>query len=446
MKVFFLNTALLTLLLSTCFTVSSNATVGCRNTGQSNTIALPLFSPLSDALKLKTDTLKGLANDTIWKPVRRLWGLAFGDLYYNAHADAGNRGVETNYNGVPKYRNAFQFRRIYLGYDYDIDRKFAVEILLASEPGASTAASGSTVIQNGDNLVDGKMAFFIKNFDLRWKGVWKGSDLVVGEMWTPATVLLTEKIWGYRSVEKTIADFHRTNLYDVGAALEGTFDPGSKNYGYDVMVGNNSTASLLSASNPNTGFFKAFYGDIYAKFFKQKLIFDLYTDYMQTASSTPLVGTQSHGMYKGFVAYTTPKITFGLEAFTNKISNGLTATQNSIKTTVNANVEAFSVYSHGAIYKDKLGFFARYDSYNPDDDFNIANTYTVNTNLASYTPFTKEHFETVGLDFTPSKNVHFMPNIWCMQYQDERASSAAGYIPNDHVLVYRATFYFMFGR
>ena len=81
-----------------------------------------------------TTTTKSPETDTTWKPVRRLWGYAFGDFYYDAHADAGNRGAETNYNGVPTYRNAFQFRRIYLGYEYDINRKFTAEVLLASEP------------------------------------------------------------------------------------------------------------------------------------------------------------------------------------------------------------------------------------------------------------------------------------------------------------------------
>src|SRR5438445_8206615 len=57
------------------------------------------------------------AEDTTWKPQRRVWGYAFGDFYYNAHADAnivtstglpatGSRGPEQNYNGVPQYRNA----------------------------------------------------------------------------------------------------------------------------------------------------------------------------------------------------------------------------------------------------------------------------------------------------------------------------------------------------
>src|SRR5476651_1245593 len=34
-----------------------------------------------------------------WTPVRRLWGYAFGDLYFDPHADATNRGPETMYNG-----------------------------------------------------------------------------------------------------------------------------------------------------------------------------------------------------------------------------------------------------------------------------------------------------------------------------------------------------------
>jgi hypothetical protein len=383
-------------------------------------------------------------SDTAWKPVRRLWGLAFGDLYFDAHADAGNRGAETNYSGVPTYRNAFQFRRIYLGYDYDITKKFTAEIILASEPAANTGVNGTTTVQNGDNLVDGKMSFYIKNFDLRWKGVWSGTDFVIGEILTPAFPLLTEKIWGYRAIERTIADFHRTNAFDVGVALQGVFDPATKNYGYNVMIGNNSTASLLSAANANTGFYKAFYGDIYAKFLNQTLIFDLYADYMKTAPATAALGAQSRNMIKAFAAYTTPKITFGVEAYTQQITNGVTATANA--TGVNATVNAISLYSRGAIYKDKIGFFARYDSYNPDNDFNSTTTYTSNTNLAAYNPYYKEHFITAGLDFTPAKNIHFMPNIWYIKYTDQRDPSVAAYVADDHTLVYTATFYFIFGK
>jgi hypothetical protein len=420
-------------------------------------VAPAAFAKPNVAKAIKTEQMKadtaGNANtaakvavaDTAWKPVRKLWGLTFGDFYYDAHADASNRGPETNYNSVPTYRNAFQFRRIYLGYDYDINKKFSVQLLLSSEPSANTPVQANTSIANSDNLADNKLAFFIKLIDLRVKNVWKGTDFVIGEQLTPVTVMLTEKIWGYRSIEKTIADFHRTNLYDVGGALEGTFDPENRNFGYDVMIGNNTLANLLPAANANTGFYKAFYGDVYAKLLNQTLILDLYADYMKTAPATVVLGGQSHNMIKGFAAYTTPKITFGVEAYTQQIVNGLTnVTAN--KTGENATVEAISLYSHGAIYKNKLGFFARYDSYTPDNDFNASDIYTVNTNFAAYNPFTKEHFITAGLDFSPAKDVHFMPNVWFIQYKDLRDAVTAGYQTDNHVLVYRVTFFYQFGQ
>ena len=397
--------------------------------------------------------------DTSFKPTRRLWGYSFGDFYYDQHADApANRGGETNYAGVPANRNAFQFRRIYLGYDYDINKKFSAEVLLAVEPTANTGAvsttasatapSVATSTNNGDNLGDNKMAFFIKNIDLRWKGVWKGTDFLIGEMSTPSFPLLTEKVWGYRSIERTIADFHKTNSYDVGASLQGVFDPATKNYGYNVMIANNSQASLLSAASANTGFYKAFYGDVFAKFLGQKLIFDLYADYITTAPSGAGVGQQARNMVKGFIAYTTPKITFGVEAYTQTAKNGLTAASSTNKVVENAQIQAISVYSRGMIVPNKVGFFARYDSYNPDDSFNAANVYTVNAGntLSAYNPYAKEHFITGGLDFTPAPNVHFMPNIWFIQYKDQRDAGTTGYIPDNHILVYRLTFFFQFGK
>ena len=418
--------------------------------------------PTDTAGKARTDS-SFKHND--FKPGGRLWGYAFGDLYYLQHADATNRGGETNYAGVPANRNAFQFRRIYLGYDYDISKKFSAEVLLAVEPNANVGTVGTSTVQNSDNLADGKMSFFIKNFDLRWKNVWSGTDFIVGELSTPAFPLLSEKVWGYRSIERTIADFHKTNSYDLGASLQGAFDPKNKNFGYDLMIANNTQASLLSASNPNTGFYKAFYGDLFAKFLNKRLIFDVYADFITTNASilavntpangtvaavnTPFIGQQSKNMVKGFIAYTTPKITFGVEAYTQNVRNGVTETSiasGGAKIPVNATVEAISLYSRGTIVKDKVGFFARYDSYNPDGNYNTANVYSVNTNLSAYNPNTKEHFVTGGLDFTPAKNVHFMPNIWFIQYVDQRSPGTTGYVPEGHILVYRMTFFFQFGK
>jgi len=393
------------------------------------------------------------AEDTSWKPQRRVWGYTFGDFYYNAHADAGNRGPETNYNGVPTYRNAFQFRRIYLGYDYEITKKFKAEFLLASEPSANTGAATGTSIQNGDNLVDGKMAFWIKNANLRVRDLWEGTDFVIGEMSTPGFALnepgtnaptsLSEATWAYRSIEKTITDFHKNNSYDVGAALQGTFDPKTKNFGYVIMVGNNSQASLLSAANANTGFYKIFYGDLWAKFLNQKLYVDLYADNVRTSAATAAIPGASHGMFKIFASYSMKPITLGVEAYTQSFTSGVI--NQSTKLAENATAQGLSIWARGPIVKN-LNYFARYDSYNPFTDYDAATVYAPNTTYGNYTPLYKEKFYTAGLDYNPTKNVHFEPNFWLVDYTDQRASTTTGYVAPDHTLVFRFTFFYTFGK
>lgn len=474
--------ALMIAMLSVSFNGNAQTTLASADTKST--------SAKNDAPAGTTETKTAVkpAEDTTWKPQRRLWGYTFGDFYYDGHADAANRGPETMYNGVPTGRNAFQFRRLYLGYDYDITKKFKAEVLLASEPNANTGTVGATstststttitgapgvtgttttktttttTVSNSDNLVDGKMAFWIKNFNLRARDVWSGTDFVIGEMGTPGFALnepgtngpnsLSETTWGYRSIEKTITDFHKNNSYDLGAALQGTFDPATKNYGYVLMVGNNSQASLLGAANANTGFFKIFYGDLWAKFLNQKLYVDIYADYAKTASNSlasasPFVGSQEHNMFKLFVSYTTKPITFGIEAYTQNIANGVNsiAAGTPPTTTVeDATVTAFSFWVRGTFAKN-WNYFARYDTYNPDTKFNTANTYTVNTNYGSYNATTKEQFITAGVDYNPIKNVHFMPNVWIVDFANQGPTAAT--IPNDHTIVYRFTFFYTFGK
>ena len=412
---------------------------------------------ISPDAKAEIKTTLKAAEDTAWKPVRRLWGIGFGDEYFVSHADRGTgvRGPETNYNNVPTYRNAFQFRRLYLGYDYEINKKFRAEVLLASEPAANTGTATTTTpaVPNGDNLVDGKMAFWIKNFNLRVRDVWNGTDFVIGEMFTPgfglnepgtnAPTSLSEATWAYRSIEKTITDFHKNNSYDIGVALQGTFDPATKNYGYVIMVGNNSQASLLSAANANTGFYKIFYGDVWAKLFDQRLYIDFYADYARTAPATAAIPGQEHNMFKIFAAYNTKPVTIGVEAYTQTIGSGVQNT--STNSPEDATVNGISIWVRGAIVKN-LNYFARYDSYNPNINYNAADSYTVNTSYGSYTPLYKEHFYTAGIDYNPIKNVHFIPNFWLIAYTDQRSTTTAGYVAPDHTLVYRFTFFYTFGK
>ena len=103
----------------------------------------------------------------------------------------------------PHTAMSFQFRRIYLGYDYNISKKFTAELLLAAEdnfpagspPVGSAAGTTTSTARNstGDLTSNQKMTFILKNMNIRWKGIWKGTDLVIGEMSTPPSRIFLKK-------------------------------------------------------------------------------------------------------------------------------------------------------------------------------------------------------------------------------------------------------------
>lgn len=368
--------------------------------------------------------------DTSFKPSGKLWGYTFGDYYYKAHSDSLNRGGGNQYSGIEKGRNAFQIRRVYLGYNYDISPKFAAEVLLAAEDNVTT----STGVTSGDLLGDGKLSFYVKLANVRWKNIWKGTDLIIGQVATPAFSLVAEPIWGYRSVERTVADVRRTPSFDLGVALQGKFDS-KANFGYNLMVGNGNSA------RPENDKFKWFYGDVFAKFLDKRIVVDLYADYERLNNTA--TWHHSRNMLKGFVAYTTPAFTVGVEAFINHGQQDVVGIKTLQRDTISANAEAISAFVKGSIVKDKLGFFTRLDNYNPDVNYN-SNLYTSYKGLTgNYEPNNKELFFTAGLDFTPVKNVHFIPNVWYNRYTSNQ-TGLAGSAYRDHDLVYRLTFYFVY--
>ena len=404
----------------------------------------------------------------------RIWGLTFSDYYFKAHADSSQRGGANQYAGVPQSRSAFQFRRIYLGYDYNIAKNFAAELVLAAEDNFNSGnpVSTGTPAQSGDLLADNKLGFYIKIANVRWKNIWKGTDFVFGQSATPTFALMSEKIWSYRSVEKTITDVHKTSSYDFGAALQGTFDPATKNFGYNVLVANGNGAKHESDN------FKWFYGEVYGYFLDKKLVVDLYSDYnrLNWASNWH----HSRQMNKLFIAYNSAAsakggmvpatgYTIGVEGFVNNLKNDNFATKIAGGVdTLSTVASGLSVFVHGDIIKNKLRFFARYDAFNPlnkvdNNKYNkylgqagagyADNTYKSNSNpngaasIATNDETYKSQFISAGLDFMPAKNIHIMPNIWYASYASQLASPAStSVVANNNDLVFRTTFYYVFGK
>ncbi len=400
---------------------------------------------------------------TEFVPHGQLWGCTFGDFAYKTNSDILNRGGTNQYTGTPASTSLFQFRRIYLGYNYELSRHFSVQFTLSSENDYGAPFNTAS----GDLLQNNKFAPFVKYANIRWKNIWKGSDLVIGQQNTPAYGLTgrdeqtPEEVWAYRSVERTISDIYGTPCYDFGASLQGWFDK-KGNFGYNVMVGNGTMAK------PETDMYKWMYGNVYAKFLDKRLVVNLYQDYERLNWGVSVKGPNGtwyhdRNMTKLFAAYTTKKITVGFEGFHTTIMGDIQVTGkdgNFYYRTTEAMAMAFFV--RGRILSDhagnaKLGFFARFDNFDPTGDLsnivNAANTRSYLATTAPYDPTTKQQFSVMGLDYTPIKNVHFMPNIWLNTYTSSLSQNAANDLLNKGVtgikgtdVVWRLTFYYIYGK
>ena len=76
-------------------------------------------------------------------PSGKIWGQIFGDITYKIKANAFNMS-NTQYAANPKGFSSFDYRRVFLGYDYDISEKFTSAFLLASD--GQIASDGSRSI------------------------------------------------------------------------------------------------------------------------------------------------------------------------------------------------------------------------------------------------------------------------------------------------------------
>ena len=401
---------------------------------------------------------------TPFKPHGVLWGAAFGDLAYKGNADNLNRGAN-QYTGTPINANLAQWRRIYLGYTYDISEKFTADFLLSAENDYQSGVLGQTT--NGDLLANNKFSPFVKWANLRWKNIWKGTDLVLGQGNTPAIGInprntqTSEEVWAYRSIEKTVSDIRGTPVYDMGASLQGWFES-KGNFGYDVMVANGQ------AARPETDQYKWFYADVYAKFLNKRIVIDLYQDYERLNWGVYTKGPNGawyhdRNMTKLFAAWNTPKLTVGFEGLMTTLLGDVKITGKD-GNTYYATTKALdmSFFVRGRIISNSKGealldFFARYDNYDPsgnlDNIVNNSNTKSYTATTAAYDPTTKEQFLVAGLDYSPVKKVHIMPNFWLNTYNSSVSATTANEGMNPNITtnkgtdaVWRLTFYYIYGK
>jgi hypothetical protein len=361
-----------------------------------------------------------------FKASGKLWGYAFGDYAYKLHADSALRG-SVQYSKLAKGYNSFNFRRIYLGYDYNFSPNVSSQLLLAHESSFEANPDNADVVTNNNRSV------FIKAMNIQFKNVIPRATIIAGQQSTPTFATLTDAVWGYRSVEKSITDMRGiSSSTDLGLGVFGKIGK-EENVGYDILIGNSNGAKL---ENNN---FKKIYTSLYAYFLDKKLVIQGNFEH-DIKALHPL--SKEITTFKAFAAYKTSKTTIGAEAFKQLQTNNASYLQGTLPTadTIYTDVASsgVSLYLTHELTKDKLNLFARFDLYNPDTKFTNDKKYVNGYNDS------KESFATIGLDFSPYKNIHIMPNLWYNQYHSKLKGTSGSL--NDYDLVARITLYFLFNK
>jgi len=284
----------------------------------------------------------------------KIWGSTYIDYAYVAKAQ--DTSIQKN--------NAFEFRRIYLGYDQDISDQFSARVLIEANDSETTKS--------------GVMGFFAKQAYLEWKNLLPMANIFIGLSPTPS-LANAEKFWAYRSLEKVILD--RKGLVatsEMGVGVKGKI-VADGSLGYALMVGNGNGGKLENDK------LKKIFGEIDFEPVKGAVV-ELYGDYENGANS------QAKLTGKGLFGYQSATVSFGVEGFYRNVqhgtfqSNGASSDSNLVGASANTSFQIV----------ENLRLVLRGDFF--DADF-----------LVKDKGF-REIFAVAGLDFAPAKDVHLIPN------------------------------------
>ncbi len=314
----------------------------------------------------------------------------FFEYFYVATGD-DDYGGNSQFANYKAGDNAFSFRRVYLGYAHTFSDKFVGKVQIE--------LTDKTTLNNGNR------AIFLKEANITWKEFLPNTDLIIGHCLTPIwSIEGAEFYWQYRSVERTIADMRNIRKSnDSGVRLKGVFNQ-SRTYGYNFMIGNGNGAKN------ETDRYKLIQGNIWVKMFDQRLYLELFGDYNNGENNRYITTTKS------FCAWKTLKYTIALElVHQTRAHVGLDGR--------NQTLFGWSTFAHSDLIPERLRVFGRLDFYDPDVYLQKE------SRQQSSSPF-DELFYTIGFDYTPIPNIHFMPNVYTNLYN----KVGKGFTPKNEVI------------
>jgi hypothetical protein len=277
----------------------------------------------------------------------KISGYMFGDYYYHV-------------SGPAEKQNGFQFRRVYFTHDAKWSDKVSGRFRLE----ANDAGFGKKE----------RMVPYVKESSLTWKQ--DQGSLSAGLVPT-LTWALQEKVWGYRSIEKTIMDLRgKGSASDLGVA-------------WMRKLGSSSSLSLMLSNGNGT----SAETDNDKKLAVQALTKLGGLDAKLYADMQPQKGGADQTTLAGFVGKGGEGFHGGVEGF-YRIDK---------KAAAGEDMKGFGVSLFGAkpVGEGKK-IFARADLYEPNAD-------------------AEDDQETLligGLDWALAKDLHLMPNLLVTLYQD----------------------------
>jgi len=312
----------------------------------------------------------------------KIHGYMFGDYFYNLSRDENSSDISNAAEKGEKEFNGFQFRRIYFGYDYSINKKFSTRFRVEAN--------------QTENTSGGKIGLFVKDAYIKWENIISGSDLVVGFSPTP-TWNVSESYWGYRSLAKTIMDLRKIgSSRDFGISAKGKLSKDGS-IKYWLMAANGE------GNKPEDDKHKSVYGHVAIQPVKDFTI-TLYGDFR---SKEDIIGPNS-GEKLGNNIMTTAvfagykkagKFSFGLEGFYQLQQNELN-TQAGLDEKTSIGISVFG----SADISEKISFVGRYDYFDP-----VSNS--------DFEGDVRNYF-LAAINYKADPKVWVMPNITMETYDD----------------------------
>jgi hypothetical protein len=313
-------------------------------------------------------------------------GLAFGDYYYF---------LDDHKSDLVDQRG-FWFRRIYFTYDYTMNKQFSSRLRLEMS-------------NEGDFSSNIAIVPVVKDAWLKYK--FSNQEIILGISPTP-TFQIIEKVWNYRSVEKTPLDLQRmASSRDFGIAGKGKFDDDGM-FRYHLMFSNGSS-NKQEIDKGKSGMLSL------AMFLSKEFVIELYGDYADNP------GDENWYTLQGFIGYDAKKIKAGLQ---------YSAQTRQLHDTTDTKLQVLSFFISGDV-SDQINLLGRVDRmFEPNPQGNkIA--------FLPFDPTSPSLLLILGIDYHPIPDVKLIPNIEFIKYSENKAGNTP---PDD--LVARLTFFWAFGE